>query len=43
MREHNDAMRTIGQSLKLNGVFVIDYLNVFVAEEQPESAKREKK
>jgi SAM-dependent methyltransferase len=32
MREHNDAMRTIAQSLKLNGIFVIDYLNVFVAE-----------
>jgi SAM-dependent methyltransferase len=33
MREHNDAMRTIAQSLKLNGIFVIDYLNVFVADE----------
>ena len=27
MREHNDAMRTIAQSLKLNGFFVIDYIN----------------
>jgi SAM-dependent methyltransferase len=40
MREHNDAIRTIAQSLKLNGVFVIDYLNVryvednFVAHEE---------
>ncbi|HYJ64900.1 MAG TPA: class I SAM-dependent methyltransferase [Parafilimonas sp.] len=40
MREHNDAIRTITQSLKLNGVFVIDYLNVryvednFVAHEE---------
>ncbi|MEP6684467.1 MAG: class I SAM-dependent methyltransferase [Parafilimonas sp.] len=33
MREHNDAMRTIAQSLKPNGVFVLDYLNVFVAEQ----------
>ncbi len=28
MREHNDAMRTIAQSLRPNGVFTIDYLNV---------------
>ncbi len=33
MREHNDAVRTIAQSLKLNGMFVIDYLNVFYAEQ----------
>src|ERR1700709_261713 len=32
MREHNDAMRTIAQSLKVNGIFIIDYLNVPVAE-----------
>ncbi len=32
MREHNDAMRTIAQSLTLNGVFIIDYLNVHFAE-----------
>lgn len=28
MREHNDALRTIAQSLKTNGMLVIDYLNV---------------
>ena len=33
MREHNDALRTITQSLKPNGVFVLDYLNVYVAEQ----------
>jgi SAM-dependent methyltransferase len=27
MREHYDATRTIAQSLKLNGIFLIDYLN----------------
>ncbi|MBV9960659.1 MAG: methyltransferase domain-containing protein [Parafilimonas sp.] len=32
MREHNDAMRTIAQSLKPNGVFTIDYLNAHHAE-----------
>ncbi len=32
IREHNDAIRTIAQSLKLNGIFVIDYLNVQYAE-----------
>jgi SAM-dependent methyltransferase len=32
MREHNDAIRTIAQSLKLNGVFVIDYLNAHYVE-----------
>jgi SAM-dependent methyltransferase len=32
MREHNDAMRTIAQSLKPNGVFTIDYLNVHYTE-----------
>ena len=32
MREHNDAIRTIAQSLKLNGVFVIDYLNTHYVE-----------
>ena len=31
MREHNDAMRTIAQSLKPNGIFTIDYLNVHYA------------
>lgn len=33
MREHNDAMRSIAQSLKLNGVFTIDYLNIHFAED----------
>jgi len=33
MREHNDAMRTIAQSLKPNGILMIDYLNVHYAEE----------
>lgn len=32
-REHNDAMRTIAKSLKPNGIFVIDYLNVHFAED----------
>jgi SAM-dependent methyltransferase len=32
LREHNDAMRTIAQSLKLNGRFILDYLNVHFAE-----------
>lgn len=27
-REHNNALRTIAQSLKYKGIFVIDYLNV---------------
>jgi SAM-dependent methyltransferase len=34
MREHNDATRTIAQSLKPNGVFTIDYLNVPYAEKR---------
>lgn len=33
MREHNDAIRTIAQSLRLNGVFTIDYLNVHYTED----------
>jgi SAM-dependent methyltransferase len=32
-REHTDAIRTIGGSLKPGGYFVIDYLNVHYAEE----------
>ena len=32
MREHNDAIRTLSQSLKLNGIITIDYLNVHFAE-----------
>jgi 2-polyprenyl-3-methyl-5-hydroxy-6-metoxy-1,4-benzoquinol methylase len=31
-REHDNAIRTITQSLKPNGIFVIDYLNVRYAE-----------
>lgn len=33
LREHNDAMRTIAQSLKLNGMLILDYLNVHFAED----------
>jgi SAM-dependent methyltransferase len=32
-REHNDAMRTLAQSLKQDGFLVIDYLNVHYSEE----------
>ena len=32
-REHDDAMRTIANSLKPNGTLVIDYLNVHYAED----------
>ena len=32
-REHHNAIRTISQALKSNGVFVIDYLNAHYAEE----------
>ena len=31
-REHDNAIRTIAQALKLNGIFVLDYLNVHCAE-----------
>lgn len=31
-REHDDAIRTIAQSLRPGGIFVIDYLNVHYAE-----------
>jgi SAM-dependent methyltransferase len=31
-REHNNAIRTIAQSLKIDGIFVIDYLNVHYEE-----------
>jgi SAM-dependent methyltransferase len=34
LREHNDAIRTISNSLKKNGTLVIDYLNVHYAEER---------
>ena len=38
-REHENSIRTIAQSLKPNGIFVIDYLNVHYEEEHlvPES------
>lgn len=32
-REHDNAIRTIAQSLKMNGIFVMDYLNVHFAED----------
>lgn len=32
-REHDDAVRSIAKSLRPNGVFVVDYLNVHYAEE----------
>lgn len=35
-REHDNAIRTIGQSLKPEGLFVIDYLNVHYAEDHLE-------
>jgi SAM-dependent methyltransferase len=34
MREHDDAVRTIANSLKENGIFVIDYLNVHYTEDK---------
>lgn len=33
MREHNDAIRTLSQSLKLNGIITIDYLNAHFTED----------
>lgn len=32
-REHDNAIRTIAQSIKPNGIFVMDYLNVHYAED----------
>ena len=32
-REHDDAIRTIANGLKPNGIFVIDYLNVHYSED----------
>jgi SAM-dependent methyltransferase len=32
-REHDDAIRTIAQAVKKNGIFVMDYLNVHYAED----------
>ncbi|HRH59770.1 MAG TPA: class I SAM-dependent methyltransferase [Chitinophagaceae bacterium] len=40
-REHDNAIRTIAQSLQQNGIFVIDYLNVHYAEDH--LVKNEKK
>lgn len=38
-REHDNALRTIAQSIKANGVFVIDYLNVQFAENLEQNTK----
>jgi 2-polyprenyl-3-methyl-5-hydroxy-6-metoxy-1,4-benzoquinol methylase len=35
-REHNNTIRTIAQSMRTNGVFVIDYLNAHFAEKNIE-------
>ncbi len=42
LNEHHDALQAIAKSLKKNGVLIIDYLNVPVAEKQlvPTEAKR---
>ncbi len=32
-REHDDAVRTIAQAIRVNGTFVMDYLNVHYAED----------
>jgi SAM-dependent methyltransferase len=37
-REHDNAIRTISQSLKLNGLFIMDYLNVHYAEDHLEKS-----
>lgn len=37
-REHDDAIRTIAQSLRVGGIFVIDYLNVRYAEAKMEKS-----
>jgi len=39
MREHNDAIRTLSKSLKLNGIFTIDYLNMHYTEENLKNAE----
>ena len=41
-REHDNAIRTIAQSLKTNGIFVLDYLNVSYAEEHLASSSQQK-
>jgi 2-polyprenyl-3-methyl-5-hydroxy-6-metoxy-1,4-benzoquinol methylase len=33
-REHDNAIRTIAQAIKMNGTFVMDFLNVHYAEDQ---------
>lgn len=40
-REHDDALRTLAQGVKSNGLLVIDYLNVHYAEDnlQPDETK----
>jgi len=38
-REHDNALRTIAQSIKENGIFVIDYLNVQFAENLEQNTK----
>lgn len=35
-REHDNSIRTIAQAIKLNGIFVMDYLNVHYAEDHLE-------
>ena len=42
MREHDDAIRTMAQSMRMNGILMIDYLNVHYAEEHlvPREEKR---
>ena len=41
-REHENALRTVAQSLKPGGIFVIDYLNVNYAETHLESSSQVK-
>ncbi len=38
-REHDDAIRTIVQSLQKNGIFIIDYLNVHYAEDNMKNSE----
>ncbi len=37
-REHDNAIRTIAQSIKLHGLFIMDYLNVHYAEDHLEKS-----
>jgi SAM-dependent methyltransferase len=41
-REHNNAVRTIAQSLQMNGTLVMDYLNVHYAEDNLEKIATKK-